>query len=147
MKNVMEECYKKYLEKQSVKFLVHCTHKAWIKLIDLNFYVHNPVWPFFNGHKDWIVDVPPEPSPPDTWAAFNVPISEIKDDESNEISLSDHDSVNSIVSVPSHDESWYSDNENIRKYMLDLNTGDEEEAYSLSEHRILVTETLFSYFI
>lgn len=75
---MLESCYEKYLEKQSVKFLVNCTYKALIKLIDLNFYVHNPVWPYFKSHPDWSEDLPPEPSPPDTWAAYNVPFNRPK---------------------------------------------------------------------
>lgn len=78
MHAVMGECYKKYLEKQCVKFIVHCSYKALLKLIDLNFYVHNPVWAQFKDHPDWSADAPPEPSAPDTWAAFNVPKTEPK---------------------------------------------------------------------
>lgn len=74
MQNVMNECYKRYVDKQCVKFLVHCSYKALVRLIDLNFFVHNPNWPYYNGNPDWAEDYPPEPSPPDTWAAYNVPI-------------------------------------------------------------------------
>lgn len=75
LNHVLDACYQKYLEKQSVKFLVHCAYKALVKLIDLNFYVHNPVWSNFQNSPDWSADAPPEPSPPDTWAAYNVPFS------------------------------------------------------------------------
>lgn len=74
MQRVMDECYKKYMEKQCVKFTVHCAYRALVQLINLGLFHHDPGKPFYKGHPSWMEDKPPNPSPPDTWAAGKVAI-------------------------------------------------------------------------
>lgn len=43
MKRVMDEIYKRYLEKQCIKFTVDCAHKALIQVLKNEFLVHDKV--------------------------------------------------------------------------------------------------------
>lgn len=137
MKKVLDECYKTYLEKQCVKFLVHCSYKAWIKLIDLNFYVHNPSWPYFKNHPDWAEDVPPEPSCPDTWAAYNVPFSEQKSESFITSTLSETTSTDMNINICPHSSESVINNYFNRDYFKDFtHFGEEEgEGYYSSERK------------
>lgn len=75
MDKVMEKCYKSYLKKQTVKFLVQCAYDALVKFLSFNFYYH-PDIPDMN-RPEWVPDQPIEPSPKDTWACNAVPIRPI----------------------------------------------------------------------
>lgn len=66
-------CYSNDIKKKTVLFMVRCAYQAMLQLLDLNFYVHDPGRNDFSSDPDWIPDELPAPSPPDTWAAFNVP--------------------------------------------------------------------------
>ncbi|KAF2903354.1 hypothetical protein ILUMI_02831 [Ignelater luminosus] len=74
MQKVMNECYKKYMEKQCIKFTVHCAYRALVQLVNLGLFHHDPGKPFYKGHPSWLEDKPPNPSPPDTWAPGKVAI-------------------------------------------------------------------------
>lgn len=43
MDRVMEEIYKRYLERQSIKFTVDCAYKALVQVLKTNFFVHDKV--------------------------------------------------------------------------------------------------------
>ncbi|KAL1497783.1 hypothetical protein ABEB36_008681 [Hypothenemus hampei] len=66
MDRVMEECYKSYLKKQTVRFVVQCAYDALVKYLSFNFYYH-PEAPDVS-QAVWIPDPPIKPSPKDTWA-------------------------------------------------------------------------------
>ncbi|KAH1017482.1 uncharacterized protein LOC109535131 [Dendroctonus ponderosae] len=72
MDRVMEECFKSYLKKQTVKFVVQCAYDALVKFLSFNFY-HHPEIPDIT-RPEWVPDQPIEPSPKDTWACDAVPI-------------------------------------------------------------------------
>lgn len=72
MQKVMDECYKIYLKKQTIKFVVQCAYDALVKYISFNFYYH-PECPD-TTQSIWIPDEPVEPSPKDTWAFGAVPV-------------------------------------------------------------------------
>lgn len=72
MERVMDECYKIYIKKQTIKFVVQCAYDALVKFISFNFYYH-PECPD-TTQSIWIPDEPIEPSPKDTWAFGAVPV-------------------------------------------------------------------------
>lgn len=72
MQRVMDECYKIYIKKQTIKFVVQCAYDALVKYISFNFYYH-PHCPD-TTQSIWIPDEPVEPSPKDTWAFGAVPV-------------------------------------------------------------------------
>lgn len=72
--NVFQKCYDNDIKKKTVSFLVRCAHKAILRIIDLQFYVHDYGNDDFSKAPAWTADEPPVPSPADTWAAYNVPI-------------------------------------------------------------------------
>lgn len=74
MKRVMDEIYRRYLERQSIKFTVDCAHKALVQTLKTEFLVHDKGRPFYVNHPAWVPDRQPEPSAPDSWAARNVKI-------------------------------------------------------------------------
>lgn len=80
----LEICYERYMEIQNVKFTVHCASQAWLKLIDWNFFRHDPgedptAYPpsyIPNRIKSWTPDNIPDPSPKDTWARHDLEVVE-----------------------------------------------------------------------
>ncbi|KAB0793673.1 hypothetical protein PPYR_13293 [Photinus pyralis] len=74
MTRVMNECYKSYIEKQSVKLMVHCAHRALVQLVNFGCFNHDPGSPFYENHPAWSADSPPRPSPVDNWAAGTIPV-------------------------------------------------------------------------
>lgn len=71
---VMDEVYAKYMQKQSIKYTVHCAYHSLLQILSTEFFVHDKGHPFYTGHPFWAPDREPKPSPPDTWAGYNVPI-------------------------------------------------------------------------
>lgn len=72
MSRVLNECYKKYIEKESIKYVVDCAHLAWKQIVDLNFYVHDSVTDFYGKDSLWIPDKELEPCVSDSWAKGNI---------------------------------------------------------------------------
>ncbi|KAF7279125.1 hypothetical protein GWI33_007539 [Rhynchophorus ferrugineus] len=72
MSRVMKECYKIYLEKQTIRFVVQCAYDALVRFLSFQFYYHHPV----PNVKDptWTPDSHVEPSPKDTWSAGAIPV-------------------------------------------------------------------------
>ncbi|XP_059057719.1 uncharacterized protein LOC131851261 isoform X2 [Achroia grisella] len=81
--------YERYMERQNVLFTAHCAAQAWLKLIDWNFYRHDPGEdpsahpPCFIPKRveSWIPDELPEPSPKDTWSRHELNVVEETADE------------------------------------------------------------------
>lgn len=74
IERALDTCYEKYIEKQRIKFVVYCAHMALQRIINLNFFMHDPGKPYYVGHPDWEPDPTPVPSAPDTWASAPVRI-------------------------------------------------------------------------
>ncbi|KAF5290509.1 hypothetical protein FQA39_LY03613 [Lamprigera yunnana] len=108
MAKVMEECYKNYIDKQSVKFMVHCGMKAIVQLVHMSSFNHDAGKPFFVGHPAYQPDQAAPPSAPDSWSARNVPIKEktlpqIQPEPTSDIDLNVYASENSISEVVEED--------------------------------------------
>lgn len=74
MSRVMNVCYQNYLEKQTVKFMAHCTVKAFAQLLNMAFFNHDLGKPYYYNHPCYTGDKAITPSPPDSWAAYTAPI-------------------------------------------------------------------------
>ncbi|CAG4944646.1 unnamed protein product [Parnassius apollo] len=89
IENALRIGHSHYMEIQTITFTVHCAVKAWLKLIDWNFYRHDPgedvsAWPpcfIPKRAESWQPDEPPEPSPRDAYCRQSLVIVE---DESKE---------------------------------------------------------------
>lgn len=72
----MDEIKRRHIEKESIKYTVNCAHRALLQLLEMEFYVHDKGQPFYSGHPVWMPDEEPKPSPADSWAVAQVPISQ-----------------------------------------------------------------------
>ncbi|XP_052751200.1 uncharacterized protein LOC113514727 [Galleria mellonella] len=106
--------YDHYMERQTVFFTAHCAAQAWLKLIDWNFYRHDPgedpsAYPPCNIPKrveSWIPDELPDPSPKDTWCRNDLNIVEDTSEEVLEKWPSNHSlDVPVVEEIPS--EYWF----------------------------------------
>lgn len=59
-------------EKDRIRFVADCAYEAIVKLLTIEFYHHSAMINPLEG--GWVMDEPPEPSPPDTWAAKRVTV-------------------------------------------------------------------------
>lgn len=64
---VMNHIYDKYLEKEMYNFVIECAFDAFIQFLNMEFYFHH-IPSIYETDLAWTSDLPPEPSPPDTWA-------------------------------------------------------------------------------
>lgn len=98
--------YEKYIQKQTIRFVVDCAHEAFLKLIRMHFYQHSTI-----PQDIWRADIPIPPSPPDSWAYNQVPVykniplktTEIRVNTAvaTENQLVKHDSTTDLSSEPS----------------------------------------------
>ncbi|CAH0589307.1 unnamed protein product [Chrysodeixis includens] len=81
--------YEDYMERQTAIFTVHCAAEAWLKLIDWNFYRHDPgedptaspACYIPKRAESWIPDELPDPSQKDTWGRQDLTlVEEIQED-------------------------------------------------------------------
>ncbi|XP_022916288.1 uncharacterized protein [Onthophagus taurus] len=72
--SVLDECMKREFEKLSIKYIVNCAYEAIKRIIELEFNMHDFGKEDFQNDPVWKPDQPPICSPPDTWAASNVPV-------------------------------------------------------------------------
>ncbi|XP_018322187.1 uncharacterized protein LOC108734910 isoform X2 [Agrilus planipennis] len=79
IENALNEIYNKYIDNQSVKFVVHCACNALEKIVDLYFYHHDHGQPYYDNHPAWTPDVPPNSSTPDSWAPQYTPMGPKQD--------------------------------------------------------------------
>ncbi|XP_021202159.1 uncharacterized protein LOC101739580 isoform X2 [Bombyx mori] len=90
LEEAMSICYERYMEKQTSAFTIHIAAQAWLKLINWEFYRHDPgedssAYPpcyIPNRVESWIPDELPEPSPKDTWAKHDLKVLEQPPEES-----------------------------------------------------------------
>lgn len=76
----LDVIYEKYLKKQTVFFISHCSRLAWKALIDWNYQRKDPGG-FQKIQTDMhAIDTEPEPSPKDSWAGKSILFAEEKDD-------------------------------------------------------------------
>lgn len=80
-----KQCSENYFERQTIKFTVQCAYTALTEIINLYFYPHDGGSPYYDGHPVWTPNKPPEPSPPDSWAACKVRVSPKKEDTEVEL--------------------------------------------------------------
>lgn len=74
MSNVLRKCYENDINERSISFMVRCAYKAMLQIIDTEFYFHDSIKNDIASNPEWMADQAPLSSPPDTWAAYNVPI-------------------------------------------------------------------------
>lgn len=60
-----------YSKQKVVQFVVNCAYSAIINLISTFFYYHSSPP---DVDRNWVSDIPNQPSEPDSWAARNVPV-------------------------------------------------------------------------
>ncbi|XP_044272568.1 uncharacterized protein LOC123016313 [Tribolium madens] len=68
----LETIEKRYLERQTIKFVVHCAHQALTKALKMHFYQHND---YIRNAEFWGSEKRLEPSFPDSWAINQVPVT------------------------------------------------------------------------
>ncbi|GLV34899.1 hypothetical protein CBL_09379 [Carabus blaptoides fortunei] len=74
LSRVLDECYKKYIEKESIKYIVDCAYLSWKQIVDINFYVHDRLTDFYGNNSLWIPDEELEPCIADSWAKGNISV-------------------------------------------------------------------------
>ncbi|GJQ71357.1 hypothetical protein Trydic_g11089 [Trypoxylus dichotomus] len=81
LEKALRQCHEREIWRRTISYMARCAYKAMLQIIDLQFYVHDHGKDDFVGDPEWIPDKEPEPSPPDTWAAYNVPVVVSEDTE------------------------------------------------------------------
>ncbi|XP_053610734.1 uncharacterized protein LOC128675377 isoform X2 [Plodia interpunctella] len=120
----MNICYDKYMEQQTAVFTVHCAATAWLKLINWEFYRHDPgeepssYPPCFIPRRveSWIPDDLPEPSPKDSWCKQDLPVVEETTDEVLQQTTSS-DSLELVKVEPIPSEYWFPGKVNVPEEM------------------------------
>ncbi|EFA08257.1 uncharacterized protein LOC103313897 [Tribolium castaneum] len=70
LENSLETIQKRYMERQTIKFVVHCAHQALTKALKMHFYQHND---YIRSADFWGSEKRIEPSFPDSWAINEIP--------------------------------------------------------------------------
>ena len=66
-----EKIYERDMERQTIKFVVHCAHQALLKALRIHFYQHND---YIRTDQFWGSDKHLAPSSPDSWSFHQVPL-------------------------------------------------------------------------
>ncbi|KAL4714274.1 hypothetical protein ACJJTC_009626 [Scirpophaga incertulas] len=151
----MDIIYERYMETQTVSFTVHCAAQAWLKLIDWEFYRHDPgedptaYPPCYIPHREqsWMPDDPPDPSPKDSWCKHDMPVMESFSEEVPQKSGSASSLELPVVEeIPS--EYWFPGKVNVpeelrrKKYDVDLLSSIISTSFSTSEEFAAESEVL-----
>ncbi|KAM3957506.1 LOW QUALITY PROTEIN: uncharacterized protein ACR2FA_008471 [Aphomia sociella] len=143
--------YEHYMQKQNVLFTAHCAAQAWLKLIDWNFYRHDPgedpsAPPCYIPKRveSWIPDAMPDPSPKDTWCRHEFNVIEDISDEALQKWPSNHSlDVPVLEEIPS--EYWFPGKINVpqefRRTQQQKDSDDSSSSPSRISDENLVTES------
>ncbi|XP_060804702.1 uncharacterized protein LOC106137186 isoform X2 [Amyelois transitella] len=124
IEEAMNICYSKYMERQTAEFTVHCAAAAWLKLINWEFYRHDPgedpsAYPpcyIPKRLESWIPDDLPEPSPKDSWCKQDlIVVEESIDEPPQKATSSESLEMPKIEPIPS--EYWFPGKINVPEEM------------------------------